>query len=67
MFKYIFIALCAFALGVLLRDQAEDYRPLLKAQSVRLDEPVRCDAVIEQRTKPTEAWKRKCYIAGMRK
>ena len=66
MIRLAFVAVFAFALGVLIRDVAQDWRePQLKVtprQSV-LTSPIRCDATVEQRTKPTEPWSKKCYVA----
>lgn len=69
MIRHAFIAVCFFGLGVLVRDQAEDRKPQEVVWAVAppiLMPPIQCDATVEQRTKPTERWSRKCYIRGVR-
>jgi hypothetical protein len=41
--------------------KATKARPV--AQQAVLGLPVICDATVEQRTKPTDPWSHKCYVA----
>lgn len=72
MFRLAFVFVCAMALGVLLRDQADDYLPKRKAMSqpyaapAQIERPVACDATVEYKNNRGDKWIRKCYIRGMR-
>ena len=66
MFRLALVAVCSFGLGVALMDQlAEPKRtkPAPVPQQAVLGMPIICDATVEQRTKPTEPWSKKCYVA----
>ena len=64
--RYSLIAVCSFGFGVALMDQLKQpqaQKPQPVARQAVLGPPIICDATIEQRTKPTEPWSRKCYVA----
>ena len=66
MFRLAFVAICSFGFGVALMDTLHEPAPKKArpvAQQAVLGTPIICDATVEQRSKPTEAWSRKCYVA----
>jgi hypothetical protein len=62
----------SFAAGLLIMHISQDCKaekpPAVVPQQAVLTMPLLpCDATVDQRTKPTQAWTHKCYIKGMRK
>ena len=63
MFKLFFVAVCSFALGVVLMDTLYEPQKQIPIAQAVLGYPIVCDATVSQRTKPSEPWSHKCYIA----
>lgn len=70
MFKYLFLAVVFIGVGVLLRDQAQDYMPKDRPQIIVIHEPalpLKPDATVQECTTSYRCGNVRRYYTGMQK